>query len=89
MKNLSLYAKTSRNVLPCCYSCVRLSVTPWMAVRQAPLSMGFPRQEYWSGCNFLLQGIFPSQGPNSHRLHLLHWQAGSIPVAPREAPREI
>ena len=31
---------------------------------QAPLSMGFPRQEYWSGCHFLYQGIFPSQGLN-------------------------
>ena len=28
---------------------VRLSVTPWTAVYQAPLSMGFSRQEYWSG----------------------------------------
>ena len=26
---------------------------------QAPLSMGFPRQEYWSGCHFLFQGIRP------------------------------
>ena len=30
-------------------SCVRLSVTPWTAAYQAPLSMGFSRQEYWSG----------------------------------------
>ena len=28
---------------------VQLLVTPWTAARQAPLSMGFPRQEYWSG----------------------------------------
>ena len=28
-------------------------VTPWTAARQAPLSMGFPRQEYWSGFPFL------------------------------------
>ena len=28
---------------------VRLSVTPWTAAYQAPLSMGFSRQEYWSG----------------------------------------
>ena len=28
---------------------VRLLVTPWTAAYQAPLSMGFPRQEYWSG----------------------------------------
>ena len=29
---------------------------------QAPLFMGFPRQEYWIGLHFLLQGIFPTQG---------------------------
>jgi len=27
----------------------RLSMTPWTAARQAPPSMGFSRQEYWSG----------------------------------------
>ena len=26
--------------------------TPWTAARQAPLSMGFPRQEYWGGLSF-------------------------------------
>ena len=30
-------------------SCVRPSVTPWTAAHQAPPSMGFSRQEYWSG----------------------------------------
>ena len=30
-------------------SCVQLSATPWTAAHQAPLSMGFSRQEYWSG----------------------------------------
>ena len=30
-------------------SCVRLVVTPWTAAYQAPSSMGFSRQEYWSG----------------------------------------
>ena len=30
-------------------SCVRLLATPWTAALQAPLSMGFSRQEYWSG----------------------------------------
>ena len=47
---------------------------------QAPLSMGFSWQEYWSGCPFLLQGIFPTQGLNLHLLHLLHWQANSLPL---------
>ena len=30
----------------------RLSATPWTVARQAPLSMGFSRQEYWSGLPF-------------------------------------
>ena len=34
--------------------------TPWIVAHQVPLSMGFSRQEYWSSCHFLLQGIFPA-----------------------------
>ena len=30
----------------------------------------------------LLQGFFPTQGSNLHLLHLLHWQVGSLPLAP-------
>ena len=37
---------------------------PWTVARQAPLSMEFSRQEYWSGVHALLQGIFPTQGSN-------------------------
>ena len=33
------------------------------------------------GCHALLQGIFPTQELNPHFLHLLHWQAGSLPLA--------
>ena len=44
-------------------------VTPWTVARQAPLSMGFPRQEYWSGLPFPSQGIFPTQGWNPCLLH--------------------
>ena len=36
--------------------------------------------------HFLLQGIFPTQGSNPHLLHLLHWQASSLPLAPHEKP---
>ena len=32
------------------------------------------------GCHFLLQGIFPTQGLNLRLLHLLHWQANSLPL---------
>ena len=31
------------------FSCVWLCATPWTAAYQAPLSMGFAREEYWSG----------------------------------------
>ena len=34
-------------------SCVQLFVTPWTVAYQAPPSMGFPRQEYWSGVQSL------------------------------------
>ena len=44
-------------------------VTPWTIARQAPLSMGFSRQEHWSGCHFLLQGVFLTQGSNPGLLH--------------------
>ena len=33
---------------------VRLFATPWTAASQALPSMGFSRQEYWSGCHLLL-----------------------------------
>ena len=46
----------------------------WTVVHQAPLSMRFLRHEYWSSCNFLHQGIFPTQGSNQCLLYLLHWQ---------------
>ena len=34
------------------FSCVLLFTTPWTVARQAPPSMGFSRQEYWSGLPF-------------------------------------
>ena len=33
-------------------SCVQVFVTPWTVAYQTPLSMGFSRQEYWSGLPF-------------------------------------
>ena len=47
------------------FSRIRLIATLWTIAHQAPLSMGFSRQEYWSGCHALLQ-IFPTQGLNPH-----------------------
>ena len=53
-------------------------VTLWNEAHQTPLSMGFPRQEYWSGFPFPSPGDLPSQGLN---LDLPHWQVGSLPLS--------
>ena len=55
----------------CAYSlsCAQLFVTPWTVARQAPLSMGFSRQNTGVSCHGLLQGIFPTQGLNPGLLH--------------------
>ena len=50
---------------------VLLFVTPGTEACQAPLSMEFSRQEYWSGLHFLFQGIFWTQ---RSKLQTLHWQ---------------
>ena len=67
------------------FSRVRLFVTEWTVVCQAPLSIGFPRQ----GLPFPAPGIFLTQGSNPCLLHLLHWQAGSLPLAPPGKPNLI
>ena len=61
---------------------VRFFATPWTITRQAPLSMGFSRQEHWSG---MLQGIFLTQESNPSLLLLLHWQVDSLPLSTVEA----
>ena len=63
------------------FSCQVVSdsfVNLWTVAHQAPLFMGFPRQEYWSGLPFLSPGSFPTQGLN---LYLRHWQADSLPLS--------
>ena len=56
---------------------------PWTVACQAPLSMGFFRQEYWSGLPFPSPGIFLTQGLN---LPLLHWRVDSLPRSHRGNP---
>ena len=41
---------------------VRLFASPWTVAHQAPLSMGFSRQEYWSGLPFTSPGDLPNTG---------------------------
>ena len=45
------------------------SATPWTVACQAPLFMGFSRQEYRVGCCSFLQGLFLTQGSNSGLPH--------------------
>ena len=44
------------------FSTIRLFATPWTVVYQAPLSMGFSRQEYWSGLSWPSPGDLPDPG---------------------------
>ena len=58
------------------FGSVRLFATPWTVAYQAPPSMGFSRQEQWSGSPFPSPGD-QTQGLNLRLLHLLRWQTGS------------
>ena len=57
---------------------VQLFATPWTVAHQDPLSMGFPRQEYWSVLSFTFPGDLPNPGiePRSPAL-----QADSLPLS--------
>ena len=58
MKHLTVITAGIENVL----SHVWLCATPWTVARLAPLPMGFPRQEYWSGLPFPLPGNLSNPG---------------------------
>ena len=69
-----------------CFSHVQLFVNLRTVARQAPFSMGFSRQEYWSGLPCLPPGDLPDPGIKPCLLRLLLWQAGSLPLAPAGKP---
>ena len=65
IKNLSHSSRKFLHVCTCmlsCFSHVQLSVTPWIVACQAPLSMKFSRQEYWSGLPCPPPGDLPEPG---------------------------
>ena len=66
-------------------SCVRLFATPWTVAYQAPLSMGYSRQEYWNGFPFPSPGDLPNPGiePRSATL-----QADALPSEPPGIPKK-
>ena len=63
---------------------VRLFATSWTLAYQAPLSMGFSRQGYWSGLPFPSPGALPDPGnePGSPAL-----QANALPSEPQGKPK--
>ena len=77
---------------------IQQDAAPAMSLQQYPtpcdpmddspgtLAVGFSRQEYWTGCQGLLQGIFQTQGSKSHCLCLLNWQIGSLSLSYQESP---
>ena len=89
--NLLFYQNFPRNTLMKMWSewkslsCVWPFVTQWTAAHQAPLSMEFSRQEYWSGLPFPSPGDLPDPGiqPRSPAL-----PADSLPTEPAGKPSE-
>ena len=68
------------------FSCVWLFVTLWAVAHQTPLSVGFSRQECWSELPYPPPGDLPDPGIELVCLCLLHWQGGSLPLAPPGKP---
>ena len=64
------------------FSHVQLFVTLWTVTCQAPLSMGFSRQEYQSELPFFSSGDFPDSGIKPMSLCFLHWHTSSLPLIP-------
>ena len=64
------------------FSRVHLYATLWIVAHQASLSMGFSRQEYWSGLPFPSPGNLPNPGIEPASLITPCWKAGSLLLAP-------
>ena len=92
MKQMILFAKRKEiqmertnvwiRVHVCVCLCSVMSDSLWppqTVAHQVPLSMGFPKQKYWSGSLCSPLGLVPTQGSNLHLLRLLHWPADSLP----------
>ena len=68
------------------FSCVWLFVTLWTVACQAPLSMGFSRQEYWSGLPYSPPGDLPDPGMETVTPASPALQADSFPTEPPGKP---
>ena len=67
-------------------SCIWLFVTPRAGAYLAPLSMGFPSQEYWSGLPFLSPGDLPDPGVKPKYPVLADGFSDSVPLSHQGSP---
>ena len=81
MRGRKSYLRTSPWSPVCSFLVVSDSVTPWTAARQAPLSMGFSRQEYWSGFPLPPPEDLPDLGMELASPSAPALQAGSLPLS--------
>ena len=63
--------------------------TPWPVAFQASWSMGFPRQEYWSGLLFPSLGDLPDPGIKPGSPAVPAWQMDSLPLSHQGCPSEL
>ena len=68
---------------------VRLFVTPWIVAHQAPLSMRFPRQEFWSGLPFPSPGDLPDTGTEPSPFASPALAGGFFTIVPPGKPSTI
>ena len=69
-----------------CFSCVQLFVTPWTVAHQAPLSLGFSKQEHWSGLSCPPPGDLPDPGTEPASLMSPALQVRSSPLVTPDKP---
>ena len=68
------------------FSCVQLFVTPWTVAHQAPVSMGFSRQEYQGGLPFPSPEDLPNPGIKPASLEAPALQTDSLPLSHQGSP---
>ena len=84
VKTIMRYHITSARMHVCMLSRFGLFATPWTVTYQAPLSMGFSRQEYWSGLPFPSPRDLPDPGIESESPAL---QADALTSEPPGKPK--
>ena len=89
MLDLTNQMRKSNSKSPLTWVCGQLCPRPCPTDCSPPLSMRFPRQEYWSGLPFPATGNLLTQESNPCLLRLLHWEADSSPLSHLESEQKF